>query len=214
MACRGVHFALTEEQRRQLLEAADDDARRAVLEDVEEAWDRDNLVETDKDWDALHRALAREAPDSQEMPPGSSDDPLSLVILGGKPILEDERSYIIRLIEPSQIGPIVAALRTIDKSQLERCMRRIASAWSRSMTWIPWRHIGPLSSACASSSSKLPIAVAPSSSRSTNDVAKAFHHGGHEEHGGTRSFSFLPKAFSFSVCLRVLRALRGEELRS
>lgn len=116
MAVRGVLFALTEDQRRQLLEAVDDDSKLSVLEEIEEAWDQDNLVETDKAWDAIHRALAREDRETGELATDPAKNPLALVILGGRQVLTDESGYIIRLIEPDQIPAIVAALKPIDEA--------------------------------------------------------------------------------------------------
>ncbi len=116
MASRGVLFALTDEQRDGLLAAESDDAKIEYLqEEIEGAWDEDNLVETDKAWDAIHRALAREPKDSEELP-GPSNDPLAQVILGGAPVLEDEGSYIIRLVEPSNLPAIAAVLKQISEA--------------------------------------------------------------------------------------------------
>jgi hypothetical protein len=120
MACRGVHFALTDEQLKGLLAARSDRAKIDFLQEkVEKAWDEENLVETDKAWEAIHRALARMDPKDQKMPEGSSEDPLAMVILGGKPVLKNEEksAYIIRLIEPRHLPAIAAALATIDEAE-------------------------------------------------------------------------------------------------
>lgn len=55
MACRGVHFAITDEDQAALLDAEGDDAVRDIIEQIEETWDADNLAEVDKAWDAMHR---------------------------------------------------------------------------------------------------------------------------------------------------------------
>jgi hypothetical protein len=55
MACRGVHFALTPEDAARIDAARDDDQLMALIEEIEERWDRDWLVETDKAWDATGR---------------------------------------------------------------------------------------------------------------------------------------------------------------
>jgi Domain of unknown function (DUF1877) len=59
MAGRGVHFALTAEEEARLVDEpdGDDDHLIDVLGEIEERWDRDWLVETDKAWDAIHRCL-------------------------------------------------------------------------------------------------------------------------------------------------------------
>jgi len=70
VACRGVHFAITDVEAKKLRGAAgDEELKRVVQEEIEEKWERDHLFETDKAWDALHRCL--------------SDGTLDL--LGGKP---------------------------------------------------------------------------------------------------------------------------------
>lgn len=51
MGCRGVHFAITDEQAQRLLAAEDqdsDDAVLAIIEEIEEAWDEEFTAETDK----------------------------------------------------------------------------------------------------------------------------------------------------------------------
>ncbi len=59
MVARGVHFAITDEQRRTLESSQNDEARiRYVSEMIEEEWDEAYLQETDKAWDAIHRCLS------------------------------------------------------------------------------------------------------------------------------------------------------------
>jgi Domain of unknown function (DUF1877) len=57
MACRGVFFAITIEQAEALLAAKGDDQMMGLIEEIEEAWDGDQLAECDKAWDAMHRTL-------------------------------------------------------------------------------------------------------------------------------------------------------------
>lgn len=55
----GVHFALTAAQLKRIRAArGDDDAVLELLEEIEDAWDAEWLVQSDKAWDAMHRALA------------------------------------------------------------------------------------------------------------------------------------------------------------
>jgi hypothetical protein len=56
MACRGVHFSITEDVAERLLWAKDDQELVAIVEEIEEEWDAAH--ETDKAWDALHRCLS------------------------------------------------------------------------------------------------------------------------------------------------------------
>ena len=57
MGCRGVHFAISTDVANQLLAAQDDEAIMSIVEEVEEAWDKPNVAECDKAWDAIHRTL-------------------------------------------------------------------------------------------------------------------------------------------------------------
>jgi hypothetical protein len=48
MACRGVHFALTDDQVRNLLAATDDEERREIIVEIEEeGWEEADAQETD-----------------------------------------------------------------------------------------------------------------------------------------------------------------------
>jgi hypothetical protein len=60
MPCRGMFFALAEEQEAALMAARDDAKVRAFVEEVELGdWDGEPLdCETDKAWDAMHRCLS------------------------------------------------------------------------------------------------------------------------------------------------------------
>jgi hypothetical protein len=59
MGCRGVLFAITEDQARRLRAARGGDAAvlSIVQDEIEEAWDQAHLCQTDKAWDAIHRCL-------------------------------------------------------------------------------------------------------------------------------------------------------------
>lgn len=133
MSCRGVHFSITDEQRR-ALETAPDDAARIdyVKEVIEEAWDREHLQETDKAWDAIHRCLGDFPPETEQFYPqeGSSrswawpDDygayPLKLCVLGGKKLIDDDTNYFIRLIEPGEVVDLARALERIDEAWMRK----------------------------------------------------------------------------------------------
>lgn len=109
----GVHFALTPEQRANLLAQPDDDARvRYMLESIEGAWDKENLQETDKAWIPIALSLA-EHPVLHQM------------ILGGRSLSEGDQ-FILRLIEPDAVAAIAEALAEADdewmtKAYHERC---------------------------------------------------------------------------------------------
>ena len=57
MSYRGVHFAITDEDLRHILDASSDEERLRVIGDgIEERWEEDWLAQTDKAWDAIHRS--------------------------------------------------------------------------------------------------------------------------------------------------------------
>ncbi len=109
MACRGVFFAITEEQAATLQAAPDDDALLSVVEEIEEAWDRDNLAECDKAWDAMHRLLTDGA-----LQFGNGPEPFCHCVLGPLQLHEGD-DYIVSLVPPDKVKEVAAALAAIDK---------------------------------------------------------------------------------------------------
>ena|SRR5215475_1789966 len=88
MACRGVLFAITEEQA-QLLQAARGDDRRVlsiVQDEIEDAWDEAHLCQTDKAWDAIHRCLGDGTLrwTGGDAARGCAGEPLAMCILCGE----------------------------------------------------------------------------------------------------------------------------------
>ena len=132
MAARGVHFALTDAQQTDLLSLRSDEQRiEYVVRNIEEIWDDENLVETDKAWDGIHRSLC-------ESSPGIPFDevnhygayPLKLCIHGGRKILDDEGSYIIRLIEASEVADLAKALKDFtEEGFAKRYWTHCKDAW-------------------------------------------------------------------------------------
>ncbi|MEV6211333.1 DUF1877 family protein [Kitasatospora sp. NPDC051914] len=112
MACRGVHFALTEEDAARLLAAEQDEDVLAVIEDIEERWDTDHLAETDKAWDAIHRCLA----DGRLTHDGGSY-PLSYAVLGGLP-LHDGDDHVVVHVTAAEVADIAAAMADLDDAWL------------------------------------------------------------------------------------------------
>jgi hypothetical protein len=143
MAARGIYFALTDAQRRKLEAAPTDEDKIDVVQlEIETAWDRKFLQETDKAWDAMHRCLSDWPPntpyfypvDPEEggyaMPEDHGAYPLKLCVLGGKRLIEDESRYFIRLIEPREVEDLAKALQPIDKKWLRaKYMRHCEGAW-------------------------------------------------------------------------------------
>jgi len=118
MARRGGLVAITDEQRRAILTADGDEARIEALEEAIEAAEGEFDAHLDKAWDPIHRVLAREDPKSEQWPAGSSNNPLELAILGGKPLLKDEeaREYLMRMVEADQVPQVATALESIDEA--------------------------------------------------------------------------------------------------
>ena len=108
----GVHFAITADQERLLLAAADEDLG-ALLEDIEETWDDDGLkVDTDKAWDAIHRSLT-----DGTLDPDDGRYPLSYAVLGG---LEMDLDLCIVYKTAAQVREVADALQGIDQSWLRQ----------------------------------------------------------------------------------------------
>lgn len=118
MSCLGVHFALTREEAAHLRSLTDEQARvEHLLEVIEQAYfgeHPDLKAESDKSWDAMHRALA----DGQLTRDGG-EYPLGHVVLGGEP-LHSESDYIISLKTPQQVRDIAAALPAITEAEFRR----------------------------------------------------------------------------------------------
>lgn len=110
----GVHFAITPEQERSLLAAADSgdtDAVGELLEEIEESWTDDELkVDSDKAWDAIHRCLT-----DGTLDPDGGEYPLSHAVLGGRH-LHDE--YHVVYVTAAQARDVAGALEAVDRTWL------------------------------------------------------------------------------------------------
>jgi Domain of unknown function (DUF1877) len=114
MGARGVHFAITVEQMDDLLKAADDEELMAQIERIEEAWDRQFLVESDKAWDAIHRCLT-----DGSLLYESGEYPLNHVICGGRH-LDAGDDYTISLVNPEQVKDVARALEPLTEDWLRQ----------------------------------------------------------------------------------------------
>ena len=110
MACRGVHFALTLDEMARLESAHDDDGLMAVVEEIENQWDGDWLVETDKAWDAIHRCLIG---GTLEYGP----TPLHKCVLG-EASRHGGDGYIVNLLGTEEVKEVAAAIRGIDEPSM------------------------------------------------------------------------------------------------
>ena len=110
MGCRGVHFALNEDDVKALLTADGDAAVIEVIqENIADRWDEAWLQETDKAWDAMHRCLT----DGKLACKGKSI--LEKCVLGGKQLHKGD-DYIVSFLTPSEVKAVSEALKPIDES--------------------------------------------------------------------------------------------------
>jgi hypothetical protein len=116
MSCLGVHFSLSAEEVEELRSMKDEKDRLIHVESVIETTYMNEtpgrVAESDKAWDAMHRALA----DGQLSWDGGVY-PLNHVVLGGE-ILYTEPNYIMSLKTPRQVRDIAAALPVLTRENL------------------------------------------------------------------------------------------------
>ena len=105
MACRGVHFALTDEQRAQLLATVESqgDVIDFIQEDIEEQWDTEWLCETDKAWDAIHRCL------TDGTLSVACSTPAHCCILGGSQLYVGD-DYLVSFVDTADVRPVAEAI--------------------------------------------------------------------------------------------------------
>ena len=111
MAARGVHFSLSEDEVLRLRGFATGEERRFhVVEVIEVQYfehDRDRMAESDKAWDAMHRALT-----DGRLASTSSHYPLSHLILGGEHLYHAP-DYLVILKTPRQVEDVANVLPKI-----------------------------------------------------------------------------------------------------
>jgi len=115
MGCLGVHFALEEATVKKLRSLPTEEARLEYLqEEVEEEYfesRQDWLAQTDKAWDAIHRALT-----DGQLGWDNGSYPLNHVILGGE-LLYTSDDYIMSLKTLAQVRDIATALKDIGEEE-------------------------------------------------------------------------------------------------
>jgi hypothetical protein len=111
MSCLGVHFALTEDDVVALRAIGDEQERLAhLLEDIEEQYMAEPCTyagESDKAWDAMHRALA-----DGHLSWDGGTYPLNHTVLAGE-LLYTGDDYIMSLKSPAQVKDVAAALEGV-----------------------------------------------------------------------------------------------------
>jgi len=113
MACLGVHFAITSDQAKRLIDAEGDDETLVdiVKEEIEQEWAF--AIETHKAWDALHRCLSNGTLDCD-----AGEPPLNRVFFGGR-VLNSTPDYFVVLNAPNEVKEIAAALATVTEEWLK-----------------------------------------------------------------------------------------------
>lgn len=118
MGCRGIHFALSDAEVEYLHSlTSEQDRLDYILEDLEESYFEDHeeyLAESDKAWDAMHRALTDGGLDWD-----GGEYPLNHVVLGGE-ALYTAPDYIMSLKSPPQVRDVDAALRGMTEPEFRR----------------------------------------------------------------------------------------------
>jgi hypothetical protein len=113
MSCLGVHFALTDTEVKKLKSLSDEQDRLEYLtEEIEEQYlesDKEFAAESDKSWDAMHRALA-----DGELTWDGGEYPLNHVVLAGE-LLYTNDDYIMSLKTSSQVIDIANAIRDLSE---------------------------------------------------------------------------------------------------
>jgi Domain of unknown function (DUF1877) len=118
MGCLGVHLALSAAEVQHLRSLPSDrDRLDYMVADLEESYfahHEEYLAQSDKAWDAMHRALA-----DGELSWDGGDYPLNHVVLAGE-LVYTEPDYIASLKSPDQVRDIAAALRGFTEAEFRR----------------------------------------------------------------------------------------------
>lgn len=115
MGCLGLHFSLDEEQVAALKAMPEAERVEYVQEQLEERLWSDEPSrgqETDKAWDAIHRALT-----DGDLGYDNGKYPLNHVVLGGE-LLYGGDDYIMSLKAPVHVQAVAAALSNVTKDVL------------------------------------------------------------------------------------------------
>ncbi|MGQ0543367.1 MAG: YfbM family protein [Blastocatellia bacterium] len=117
MSCLGVHFALSDEDVATIRAIENEQERLAYLqEEIEERYLAEPgtyAAESDKAWDAMHRALA----DGQLTLDGGTY-PLNHAVLAGE-LLYTDNDYIMSLKSPAQVKDIATELEKITEESFQ-----------------------------------------------------------------------------------------------
>jgi hypothetical protein len=119
MAGRGVHFAVTASQADALLAAKSDRKLMPIVAQIEEAWEKPFVVETDKAWDAIHRCLT-----DGSLLYVSGEYPFNHCICGGQQLFRGN-SYTVSFVSADQVKDVATALAKVTRAWMRRRYSRI-----------------------------------------------------------------------------------------
>jgi hypothetical protein len=122
VGCRGVLFAIDQEELQALRQATSDSEVQAVVAAIEKRWDERFLAETDKAWDAIHRSLT-----DGTLAWGNGSFPLNRCILGGEDLYQGE-DYIVTLTEGHEVPAVAAALQQVTEADMRQAYDRLDPA--------------------------------------------------------------------------------------
>jgi hypothetical protein len=114
MSARGVHFAVTPAQEKLLLAAKSDRKLMGLVEEIEDAWEKPFVCETDKAWDAIHRCLT-----DGSLLYVSGEYPLNHCICGGRQLFRG-REYTVSYVSAPQVKDVASALAKITKAWMRK----------------------------------------------------------------------------------------------
>jgi hypothetical protein len=106
----GRHFALTEADQKLLLNCSEDTRPEWIGKDLEERYEEPWICDTDKAWDAIHRAFDKSLLTYEQA------TPLHGVILGGVPLYY-RTDYIISLKDENYVKSVAVALAQLSEGQ-------------------------------------------------------------------------------------------------
>jgi hypothetical protein len=109
MSARGVHFAVTPKQARELLAAKSDRQLMGLIEQIEEAWEEPFVAESDNAWDAIHRCLT-----DGSLLFVSGEYPLNHCICGGRQLYRGD-DYTVCFVAAREVKDVAAALAKVTK---------------------------------------------------------------------------------------------------
>ena len=118
MGCLGVHFSLSADEVERLREIPDEVDRVDYLHEVieEEYFEHqpERYAESDKSWDAMHRALS-----DGKLTRDGGEYPLNQVVLGGKQLYADD-DFIMVLKSPEVVRDVAQALPAVTQADFRR----------------------------------------------------------------------------------------------